>query len=127
MWQGAQTFGFLLVMAMDTLRDSEGNPSNNMTRALVMQAVLAGVVTLLAFGFRGKMARTEAHLLSSRQKTEQFCCDEEKTAAAVAIQRNPSSNATTKGVQGENNEKKAVDAATNCSTTGIIDVSNLSG
>lgn len=60
MWQGCQTFGFLFVLAMDQMRDSNGTPKNNMYRALILQAALAGLMVVLCFGFRGRMLRTEA-------------------------------------------------------------------
>lgn len=60
MWQGCQTFGFLFVLIFDALRDSNGEPKNNMYRALILQAALAGLMVLLCFGFRGRMLRTEA-------------------------------------------------------------------
>ncbi len=60
MWQGCQTFGFLFVLAMDQLRDANGTPKNNMFRALILQAALAGLMVILAFGYRGRMLRTEA-------------------------------------------------------------------
>jgi FLVCR family MFS transporter 7 len=60
MWQGCQTFGFLFVLIFDSLRDSSGEPNNNMYRALILQAALAGLMVILSFGFRGRMLRTEA-------------------------------------------------------------------
>ncbi|KAG2236353.1 hypothetical protein INT48_008335 [Thamnidium elegans] len=60
MWQGCQTFGFLFVLAMDLLRDPNGSPKNNMHRALILQAGLAGAMMLLSLVFRGRMLRTEA-------------------------------------------------------------------
>lgn len=60
MWQGCQTFGFLIVLVMDLLRDSNGNPKNNMYRALILQAALAALMMMLCFAFRGRMLRTEA-------------------------------------------------------------------
>ncbi|KAI8637409.1 major facilitator superfamily domain-containing protein [Parasitella parasitica] len=60
MWQGCQTFGFLIVLVMDLLRDSNGTPKDNMYRALILQAALAGLMMLLCFAFRGRMLRTEA-------------------------------------------------------------------
>lgn len=61
MWQGCQTFGFLFVLAMDMLRDANGSPKNNMYRALIFQAGLAGLMMVLSFGFRGRMLRSEAN------------------------------------------------------------------
>lgn len=45
---------------MDMLRDPNGSPKNNMYRALILQAGLAGLMMILSFGFRGRMLRTEA-------------------------------------------------------------------
>lgn len=46
---------------MDTTRSSQSSvPANNMTNALIFQAVIAGMMAILAFLFRGKMARSEA-------------------------------------------------------------------
>lgn len=70
MWQGCQTFGFLIVLVMDLLRDSNGNPKNNMYRALILQAALAGLMMLLCFAFRGRMLRSEA-IEKLRQLEEQ--------------------------------------------------------
>lgn len=95
---------------MDTLRDSTGDPPNNMYKALVMQAILAVIVTLLAFGFRGKMARSEAILRQQRQHEQQsrnFC--EEKHIH---------NSMQDSSVQ----EKKASEAATNCSTTAVVEI-----
>lgn len=60
MWQGCQTFGFIFVLAMDQMRDSNGSPKNNMYRALILQAALAGLMVVFCFGFRGRMLRSEA-------------------------------------------------------------------
>ncbi|CEP18396.1 hypothetical protein [Parasitella parasitica] len=57
LWQGAQLFGFIFVIIMDTSRNSQ---DKTMTQALVFQAAVAGIIMLLAFVFHGKMARSEA-------------------------------------------------------------------
>ncbi|KAL9548017.1 hypothetical protein MBANPS3_005894 [Mucor bainieri] len=57
LWQGAQLFGFIFVIIMDSTRNKL---DNTMTNALVFQAIVAGVVMLLSFVFHGKMARSEA-------------------------------------------------------------------
>lgn len=58
LWQGAQLFGFIFVIIMDSTRNKQ---DNIMTNALVFQAIVAGVVMLLSFLFHGKMARSEAN------------------------------------------------------------------
>jgi hypothetical protein len=45
---------------MDLLRDPEGVPENNMTKALILQAGLAGLSMVFALSFSGRMIRTEA-------------------------------------------------------------------
>ncbi|CEP19581.1 hypothetical protein [Parasitella parasitica] len=75
MWQGCQTFGFLIVLVMDLLRDSEGTPKDNMYRALILQAAVAGSMMLLCFAFRGRMLRTEAI-----EKMQQLEAENEKVA-----------------------------------------------
>jgi hypothetical protein len=45
---------------MDLFRDENGTPHNNMHKALVFQAVIAGVCALFALVFNGRMLRTEA-------------------------------------------------------------------
>ncbi|KAI9499208.1 major facilitator superfamily domain-containing protein [Zychaea mexicana] len=60
LWQGAQVFGFILVVVMDAVRDPRGNPPNNLYKALIIQAGLAGAIMILAFLFMGRMGRSEA-------------------------------------------------------------------
>ncbi|KAI9278679.1 major facilitator superfamily domain-containing protein [Phascolomyces articulosus] len=60
LWQGAQITGFILVVVMDLVRDPHGDPPNNLYKALIIQAAVAGVVMILAFLFHGRMARSEA-------------------------------------------------------------------
>lgn len=46
---------------MDATRSTDTtSPANNMTNALIFQAIIAGVMAILAFMFHGKMARSEA-------------------------------------------------------------------
>jgi hypothetical protein len=46
---------------MDYLRAGpDAQPPHHMLHALIFQAVLAVIMTLLAFGFRGRMARSDA-------------------------------------------------------------------
>ncbi|KAL7314032.1 hypothetical protein PS15m_007693 [Mucor circinelloides] len=57
LWQGAQLFGFIFVLIMDSTRNKQ---DTTMTNALIFQAIVAGIVMLLSFIFHGKMARSEA-------------------------------------------------------------------
>jgi len=57
LWQGAQLFGFIFVIIMDSTRNKQ---DTTMTNALIFQAIVAGIVMLLSFIFHGKMARSEA-------------------------------------------------------------------
>ncbi|KAI7852646.1 major facilitator superfamily domain-containing protein, partial [Circinella umbellata] len=47
LWQGAQICGFVLVIIMDMVRDPQGSPPNNLYKALIIQAAVAGAVMLL--------------------------------------------------------------------------------
>ncbi|ORE18807.1 MFS general substrate transporter [Rhizopus microsporus] len=60
LWQLGQLTGFILVVIMDQLRDPDGNPKNNMYKALIFQASLAGVMVLFAMVFNGPMLRMRA-------------------------------------------------------------------
>lgn len=61
LWQGAQFFGFIFVIIMDSIRGgADAVPANDMTNALIFQAAMAGVVMLLSFAFNGRMLRSEA-------------------------------------------------------------------
>lgn len=61
LWQGAQFFGFIFVIIMDSIRSgANAVPANDMTNALIFQAAIAGVVMLLSFAFNGRMLRSEA-------------------------------------------------------------------
>jgi hypothetical protein len=86
MWQGCQTFGFLIVLIMDLLRDSNGNPKNNMYRALIMQAALAGLMMLLCFAFRGRMMRTEAIERLKQLEEEEAIRNNEKSDESLQQQ-----------------------------------------
>ena len=48
------------MVIMDQLRDPDGNPKNNMYKALIFQASLAGVMVLFAMVFNGPMLRMRA-------------------------------------------------------------------
>ncbi|KAI8140363.1 major facilitator superfamily domain-containing protein [Fennellomyces sp. T-0311] len=75
LWQGAQVFGFLIVLMMDGVRDPHGDPPNNMRKALIIQAALAGVIMILSFAFRGRMARSEA-IAWQKEQQQRFTKDE---------------------------------------------------
>lgn len=60
LWQGAQTFGFIFVVVMDALRDANGAPVDNMDKALIFQASVAGAIVILSFLFYGRLHRSEA-------------------------------------------------------------------
>lgn len=60
LWQIAQIIGFVLVIIMDLFRDSNGVPKNNMYKALIFQAAVAGVCLLFAVVFNGPMTRSKA-------------------------------------------------------------------
>ncbi|KAI9487525.1 MAG: major facilitator superfamily domain-containing protein [Benjaminiella poitrasii] len=81
-WQGAQVFGFLIVLVMDLLRDPDGVPENNMYRALLLQAALAGLLMLLCFAFRGRMLRSEA--IAKIQQLEQEEAEERSLAEKLS-------------------------------------------
>ncbi|KAI8088646.1 uncharacterized protein BX664DRAFT_249017, partial [Halteromyces radiatus] len=72
LWQLAQAFGFILVLVMDTFRDPQGIPANNMDRGLIFQAAMSGVCVILSFLYMGRMMRTEAYqhatLLNNNKK-----------------------------------------------------------
>jgi hypothetical protein len=60
LWQVSQLIGFVLVIIMDLFRDTNGVPKNNLYKALVFQAAIAGVCLLFALVFNGPMLRTKA-------------------------------------------------------------------
>jgi hypothetical protein len=70
LWQGCQLFGFIFVLIMDQLRDENGSPKGDMQKALIFQAALMGVCTVLAFVYNGRMNRTEA-MAEERSEREQ--------------------------------------------------------
>ncbi|KAG1382202.1 hypothetical protein G6F61_002475 [Rhizopus arrhizus] len=59
LWQGAQVFGFIFVIVMDAFRDPNGTPENSMSRSLIFEAAIAGVIMLLSFLFNGQMKQSE--------------------------------------------------------------------
>ncbi|CEG71411.1 hypothetical protein RMATCC62417_07151 [Rhizopus microsporus] len=78
LWQLGQLTGFILVVIMDQLRDSNGNPKNNMYKALIFQAGLAGVMVLFAMVFNGPMLRMRA-----LQKEKDIKKSQETTTKAI--------------------------------------------
>ena len=53
---------------MDKVREPNGDPPNNMRKALYIQAGLSGALCICALLFHGRKARTEA---IARKETEQ--------------------------------------------------------
>lgn len=60
LWQVSQLIGFVLVIIMDLFRDTNGVPKNNLYKALIFQAAIAGVCSLSSLVFNGPMLRTKA-------------------------------------------------------------------
>ncbi|KAF1806907.1 major facilitator superfamily domain-containing protein [Mucor lusitanicus] len=60
LWQVSQLIGFILVLVMDLFRDVNGEPKDNLYKALIFQAAIAGVCFFFSMIFNGPMARTEA-------------------------------------------------------------------
>jgi hypothetical protein len=71
LWQGCQLFGFIFVLIMDQLRDQNGTPKDNMQKALIFQAALMGVCTVLAFVYNGRMNRSEAMAEELKEREQQ--------------------------------------------------------
>ncbi|KAG1461211.1 hypothetical protein G6F46_005029 [Rhizopus delemar] len=44
---------------MDAFRDPNGTPANSMSRSLIFEAAIAGVIMLLSFLFNGQMKQSE--------------------------------------------------------------------
>jgi FLVCR family MFS transporter 7 len=95
LWQGCQLFGFIFVLIMDQLRDQDGTPKDNMQKALILQAALMSVCTILAFVYNGRMRRTEAMAeeLKEREQEEKDlaelkppCFDRERTGSVCSEQ-----------------------------------------
>lgn len=66
LWQLAQFIGFVLVIIMDLFRDTKGVPKNNLYKALIFQAAVAGVCLLFAVVFNGPMTRS--NVLKEQEK-----------------------------------------------------------
>ncbi|CAO3665148.1 unnamed protein product [Umbelopsis vinacea] len=71
LWQGCQLFGFVFVLIMDQLRDKDGEPKDNMQKALILQAALMGVCTILAFVYNGRMRRSEAMAEEQKEREQE--------------------------------------------------------
>jgi MFS family permease len=56
-WIGGQLFGGIFIIVMDALRDDDGSPANNMTKALIFEGVIACVVIPCFFFIRSKDGR----------------------------------------------------------------------
>ncbi|KAH8552699.1 major facilitator superfamily domain-containing protein [Umbelopsis sp. PMI_123] len=95
LWQGCQLFGFIFVLIMDQLRDQDGTPKDNMQKALILQAALMSVCTILAFVYNGRMRRTEAMAEELKQREQEEkdlaelkppCFDRERTGSVCSEQ-----------------------------------------
>lgn len=98
---------------MDAARDENGVPKNNMFRALVMQAVFAGLIVILAFLFRGKMARSETIMarqqefgMMARQQVFQAQVDSD-TTLHDSLQNPPVTESNEKGSNNNNEDNQA--------------------
>ena len=97
LWQMAQVIGFLLVLIMDNFRDPNGNPPNNMFKALIFQAAISGVCVILCGIYNGPMRRTEAYKEAALAATQQQLADiSEKPVNSF---RKPQSQASTDTIQ----------------------------
>lgn len=56
---------------MDQLRDKDGEPKDNMQKALILQAALMGVCTILAFVYNGRMRRSEAMAEEQKEREQE--------------------------------------------------------
>ncbi|CEP14743.1 hypothetical protein [Parasitella parasitica] len=81
LWQIAQLIGFILVLVMDLFRDENGEPKDNLYKALIFQAAIAGICFVFSMLFNGPMARTEA------LKVQEKFAQSEFTAANNAMSR----------------------------------------
>ncbi|KAL0095897.1 hypothetical protein F4703DRAFT_1789535, partial [Phycomyces blakesleeanus] len=72
LWQGSQLFGFGFVIVMDLLRNHDrghgrgpsanATPENGVNNTLLLQALVAGLISILSFLYNGQMFRSEAIL-----------------------------------------------------------------
>jgi FLVCR family MFS transporter 7 len=56
-WIGGQIVGAISIIIMDALRDDNGTPKNNMTQALIFEAVIACIAVPTLFFLRRKEGR----------------------------------------------------------------------
>ena len=69
---------------MDMVRDPQGSPPNNLYKALIIQAAIAGAVMILAFLFQGRMARSEAIAWKKEQQERFLVQGDESTFEKLA-------------------------------------------
>lgn len=69
LWQISQILGIILTTVMDLLRDSK----NDMFRALVFQAVVAGVCFIFSCVFNGPMLRLKSLQDQEKLRKEALC------------------------------------------------------
>lgn len=68
----AQLVGFILVLVMDLFRDENGEPKDNLYKALIFQAAIAGICFFFSMIFNGPMARTEALKVQEKAAQSEF-------------------------------------------------------
>ncbi|CAO3611532.1 unnamed protein product [Mucor fragilis] len=85
LWQVSQLVGFILVLVMDLFRDVNGEPKDNLYKALIFQAAIAGVCFFFSIIFNGPMARTEA--LKVQEKAAAIAAQSEIIASGTAMSR----------------------------------------
>lgn len=74
LWQVAQAIGFALVIIMDLFRDTHGVPKNNMHKALIFQAAIAGVCLVFAIIFNSPMTRSIAMKEQEEMRKARLVC-----------------------------------------------------
>ncbi|KAI8640411.1 major facilitator superfamily domain-containing protein [Parasitella parasitica] len=72
LWQIAQLVGFILVLIMDLFRDENGEPKDNLYKALIFQAAIAGICFVFSMLFSGPMTRTEALKVQEKVTQPEF-------------------------------------------------------
>lgn len=70
---------------MDLFRDVNGEPKDNLYKALIFQAAIAGVCFFFSIIFNGPMARTEA--LKVQEKAAAIAAQSEIIASGTAMSR----------------------------------------
>ncbi|KAI8146221.1 major facilitator superfamily domain-containing protein [Fennellomyces sp. T-0311] len=99
LWQMAQVIGFVLVLIMDNFRDPNGDPPNNMFKALIFQAAIAGVCVILCAVYNGPMRRTEAYRDAALTAAQEQIPEQDSAEKYVNNSRKPQSQASTDTIQ----------------------------